>query len=300
MSATETYALEATHRSDNTRRAYLAIPADLRAIRPHRWLIWFVVDWALIIGIFILIANVTPSLWLLPLVVLIIGSRQHALAILGHDATHVLAFKQRWLNDLVAELFIMWPLWTVLENGYRPWHFAHHRELGTSNDPELDCRGGPLYQGRVTWVRIVRRFLFDLFGFGAIHEFNLVRQIIPYTNPLRLLGPICLWLFTAAVFYRFGILYLLGIWALSLVTGFWAVFRVRAFAEHVGLPASGKETSHRFVVGLLSRFLFFPHNTWCHYEHHKWPQVPFYNLPQLRKLDSSKPILRFHGLFPFF
>jgi fatty acid desaturase len=60
----------------------------------------------------------------------------------------------------------------------------------------------------------------------------------------------------------------------------------------------GKETSHRFKPGLLSRFLFFPHNTFCHYEHHKWPQVPYYYLPKVRELDKGKPVIAISGLFP--
>ena len=128
---------------------------------------------------------------------------------------------------------------------------------------------------------------------------NFLRLVLPYKNPRRLLGPLILWSAAGLVLYRLDSLWILGVWAISLITGFWAVFRVRAFTEHVHVPMKGKETSHRFTAGWLARFYFFPHNTYCHYEHHKWPQVPFYNLPALRQLDGSKPIARLRDLFPW-
>jgi fatty acid desaturase len=126
----------------------------------------------------------------------------------------------------------------------------------------------------------------------------VLRLVLPYRKPQRMLGPVVLWTVSGVVLYEVSALWILGVWALSLFTSFWAVSRVRAFTEHVSLSWSGKETSHRFSAGYLTRFFFFPHNTWCHYEHHKWPQVPFYNLPKLRKLDTGKRVLRLHELFP--
>jgi hypothetical protein len=32
-----------------------------------------------------------------------------------------------------------------------------------------------------------------------------------------------------------------------------------------------------------------PHNTWHHYEHHHFPQVPCWNLPRLRALIGDTP-----------
>lgn len=43
----------------------------------------------------------------------------------------------------------------------------------------------------------------------------------------------------------------------ALLTGFWAVFRIRSWFEHVGLERAGKEGTHRFVANPALRFLFF-------------------------------------------
>jgi fatty acid desaturase len=33
-----------------------------------------------------------------------------------------------------------------------------------------------------------------------------------------------------------------------------------------------------------------PHNIWVHYEHHKYPGVPFYNLEKVRALETGPKI----------
>lgn len=290
---------ESLHETDNVRGQSQTVPRELRELDPRQWLAVFVTNWAVIIATMTWIHRTQPPWYLYPFIVLLVGSRQHALGLLGHEATHRLAFRRRWLNDVVSELFIAWPLMIILAHGYRPWHFAHHRHLGTPRDSELDYRGGSAYRGRVTWGRVCMRFVMDLCGLGLLELLNFLRPALPYKKPILMIGPMLLWAGAWAMLAHFGCQQLLLVWALSLVTGFWAVFRVRAYAEHVGVPLSGKETSHRFVAGPVARLLFFPCNTWCNYEHHKWPQVPFYHLPELRKLDHEKPVLRFSQLFPW-
>lgn len=275
-----------------------SIPHTFREIHPGIWAFWLTIDWAQIVAGYVVYATSVQYWWSLPLLILFVGTRQHALGLLGHDATHRLAMKSRWWNDFLGEVLIGWPLLIVIQDGYRPWHFSHHRSLGSDLDPELDYRGGRPYQGKVSWLRIGRCFLYDLCGLGVFDLLNFMRLVLPYRRPVQMCGPVLMWITSGIIFAYYGSLWILGVWFASLVTSFWAVFRVRAFTEHVSVPANGKETSHRFNAGPLTRFFFFPHNTWCHYEHHKWPQVPFYKLPELRKLDETRPILKLRELFP--
>jgi fatty acid desaturase len=282
------------------------IPRDamrsLQRLQPARWVRDCLVDWAVIIGTFVAYGH-THS-WLsyltLPLCVLIVGSRQHAMGLLGHDAAHRLAFRNRRVNTAVPEVLIGWPLFIILETGYRPWHFNHHRNLGSGDDSELDSRyrGVEPYVGRASWAKVSRCFLFDLIGLGMFDLFNFIRILLPYSHPYWVLGPVVMWGGAAILLGYMHSLWILGIWALSEATAFWAVFRIRAWTEHVDAPADGHKSSHRFAAGPLARFLFFPHHTYCHYEHHRWPQVPYYNLPKLRALDHSRPVLRLLELFP--
>jgi fatty acid desaturase len=137
-----------------------------------------------------------------------------------------------------------------------------------------------------------------MLGLGIIDLLKFMKAVFPSKRPQRMIGPVVLWLTFLALTLWLNCLWIFGLWAWSVVTGFWAVFRVRTWTEHVEVPPCGKETSHRFSAGRLARFFFFPHNTYCHYEHHKWPQVPYYNLLKIRNIDNSRPIRSLAELFP--
>jgi hypothetical protein len=62
---------------------------------------------------------------------------------------------------------------------------------------------------------------------------------------------------------------------------------VRWWTEH-----QGTDSTHRLRANWLERFLFFPHNTFCHFEHHHWPTVPSWNLPKAReRYTGPEPIV---------
>ena len=273
-------------------------PRSLYQLRPHIWVLDMLLDWAVIIGVFVVFAHFR-SWWLVPLASLIIGARIHALGLLTHDATHRLAFKSRRMNELFGEVITAWPLLIVIDEGYRPWHFDHHRHLGTDTDPELGSyRAAAPYDKPVTWKKVCLYFIHDMLGLGTPGLIQFSAAIWPSKQPWRIGGPVALWTAFFFITYHYHSTWIFWLYAWSLFSGFWAVFRVRTWTEHVGVEQRGKESSHRFTPGPIGRFLFFPHNTYCHYEHHKWPQIPYYNLPKLRELDTSRPVQPLGELFP--
>lgn len=275
------------------------VPASLYQLHPQRWLRDLALDWSIIVAAFWLFAELDKPWYLVPLFALIIGGRIHALGLLAHDGTHRLAFKNQRLNDWMTEIFVAWPLFVAVDHGYRPWHFAHHKLLGTDADPELlSYRAEEPYPGPVSWAKIRRYLITDLLGLGIIDLFKFIRAVFPFKKPSRFLGPLLLWLTFLGVTILLGLQWVFFLWVWSVLTGFWAVFRVRTWTEHIDVEPAGKESSHRFRVGPLARFFFFPHNTFCHYEHHKWPQVPYYHLPKVRELDQSRPVLWLSEVFP--
>ena len=64
----------------------------------------------------------------------LIGGLQHRLAGLGHEASHYTFMKNRFLNDLIPDLFCMFPILTTV-HFYRVFHMAHHQY---TNDPQRD------------------------------------------------------------------------------------------------------------------------------------------------------------------
>jgi fatty acid desaturase len=66
--------------------------------------------------------------------IILIGGLQHRLAGLGHESSHYSFMKQRHLNDLIPDLFCMFPLMTTI-HFYRLFHLGHHQ---FTNDPDRD------------------------------------------------------------------------------------------------------------------------------------------------------------------
>ena len=75
--------------------------------------------------------------WNMPIfaiAIVLIGGIQHRLAGLGHEAAHYSFMKNRMLNDLIPDLFCMFPLLTTV-HFYRLFHMGHHQ---FTNDPSRD------------------------------------------------------------------------------------------------------------------------------------------------------------------
>ncbi|MFO0950596.1 MAG: fatty acid desaturase [Isosphaeraceae bacterium] len=66
--------------------------------------------------------------------VVLLGGFQHRLAGLGHEASHYTLVRNKFLNDLIGDLFCMFPILATL-HFYRVFHLAHHQ---FTNDPERD------------------------------------------------------------------------------------------------------------------------------------------------------------------
>lgn len=108
-----------------------------RTVFPHRqFIVALVLDWA-IIAITIWLAGNINNLLFYGLAIFIIGTRQHALGVLGHEGVHNLISKNRTINDGIANIFCAWPISFNVES-FRALHIEHHKHLGTENDSELE------------------------------------------------------------------------------------------------------------------------------------------------------------------
>lgn len=133
-----------------------------------KWLGLVVLDW-LVIAVAMLIAAWLnhPAAFVFASVT--IAVKQHALAILAHDGAHRLVSRTRWLNDVLTNLFCFWPLGFPLE-GYRRFHFQHHRLTGTPQDPELiHKRVFKQWEVPTTSCKLSAHVLSDLLGGGIPH-----------------------------------------------------------------------------------------------------------------------------------
>src|SRR5919199_889703 len=92
------------------------------------------IDWAVILAAMAAPLYLTP--WLLPISVIVIASRQRALGIFVHDASHKHICRNTRLNDWIGRYLLALPLFEDFAS-YRKSHLDHYRNLGhDSSDPD--------------------------------------------------------------------------------------------------------------------------------------------------------------------
>lgn len=224
----------------------------------------------------------------------VLGFRMHGLALLGHEGIHGNVAKNKTLNNILASVICAYPVIQSL-GVFRWFHLEHHQNIGQKGrDPELDFRFQ--HENRwatpVTHTKLLRLLALDLMGLGVWEA----RYVFLHNKELKawdLLQPALFWIFVWFIFAKLNLLWIPLVWTWALFTSYWASFRLRALSEHLDTT-----DTHRFHATLFERWLFMPHSCWYHYEHHKWPKIPFYNLHKARELDSSVPVMpkAFHYL----
>lgn len=281
-----------------------------------RWLLNVATDWGIIIGTFL--AAAFFDTWFGYLVaLLVIGTRQHALGVLGHDGAHWLIARNRFLNDWLAILFCYWPFFGSLD-GFREYHYKHHRYLGTPQDPELQDKywSAPTWDLPISSGRILSHIFLDLSGLGilfykrrvfwhmmrnrqrrgALHSLDMFLSFWKKGSRTRSFGLVLFWCGVLSVFWAYNILWVVALWVVAMVTSFLMSFKMRVLTEHLGTLGT-----HRFSYPLWYAFFFLPRNIGFHYEHHRYPSIPLWNLPKLRVvLDPQVPVQTVWNLFRWY
>lgn len=276
----------------------------LSRIEPARALGALVAEWGMIAAT-IGVAEWVGSWWLYPLVVVIIGARQQALTVIGHDAAHYRFLPDRRWNDVVGDLFADWPTFIAL-GAFRKHHGEHHQHLGEPEDGnrfiwKTHGRDGalvpewtyPKSPAGLAW-KLLRRSAF-VTGLWWIVRGNLA-PLVFRTNRWESLGRLAYTLIIAAVLTRTSawqgfLLY----WIVPFCTWHMTAQYVRLICEHSGIPRNA-EASYALTRTTLARtwerWFLVPRNIHYHIEHHWYPAVPFYNLPALHAALTEQPGFR--------
>ena len=240
--------------------------------------------------------------------VLVIATRQQALFVLAHDAAHYRMFVSRPLNDAVGRL--CGTVVGISMATYRVIHRLHHNHLYEAQDPNVPLHGG-YPRGRAYLAKKLLKDLTGLtawktyayfFGAPAINDdVEAAKRPLDDTAPaLRAAARRDRWTVvafhvaapTAAFAAGYGVEYL-ALWLLPLVTVLQAILRARAILEHGAVTDfSSPLTAARTNLGppwLL--WLLFPHHVNYHVEHHMYPSVPHYNLPQCHREMAARGLL---------
>jgi fatty acid desaturase len=259
--------------------------------------------------------------WPNPIVVLacvvLIGTRQHALFVIAHDAAHYLLYDNRLLNESVGRACAM--LQGLSMCTYRVIHRLHHNNLYGALDPDTALHGG-YPRGK---AYLVKKLLKDLSGLtawktyayflGGAPALNTATNVAvrPLDDTSEKLRKEALHDRNAVIAFHATLLLLfalsgylvqyLVLWVLPLVTVVQAILRLRAIAEHgattdFSSPLTAARTN--LAPGWLA-WLIFPHQVNYHIEHHLYASVPHYNLPALHREMVERGMLEKAELVPF-
>jgi fatty acid desaturase len=249
--------------------------------------------------------------WAVVPAVLLIGTQQHAMFVLAHDAAHYRLFEARALNEFFGRLF--GTLGVIPVASYRVIHRLHHNNLYSEIDPDIALHAGyPRGKGY-----LVRKLLQDFAGVNAWKTFayffghpainattQRVQRPLDDTSP-ALRAPARRDRSTVAAFHLAvpivlvvaGGPVILGkyvvLWIVPLLTVLQPILRLRAICEHgaVTNTASPLTAARTNVVGPFARLVFFPHHVNYHVEHHLFPAVPHYRLPRLHHELARRGII---------
>lgn len=302
---------------DDFRRA---LPGELvqRLSRISLWRsAWSVLQEFLAIGALVAAALYWWTPWMVIPCVILIGTRQHALFVLAHEAAHYRLFERRGLNDFAGRLCAT--LQGLSMCTYRVIHRLHHNNLYTELDPDTALHGG-YPRGK---AYLVRKLLKDLSGVTAWKTYAYFLGGAPALNTqtnvaIRPLddtseklrdearhdrNAVILFHAGSLIFFSWNgfLLQYFVLWILPLVTVVQAILRLRAIAEHgattdFSSPLTAARTN---LVPAWLGWLIFPHHVNYHIEHHLYASVPQYNLPELHRELASRGLLAGAEVMPF-
>lgn len=256
---------------------------------------WAVIALAVLAGVLI------P--WLIPLCIMIVGTRQLGLAILMHEAAHGGLSKSNRLNDFLGHWLCAVPIGASLK-AYRPYHLTHHRFAQQAEDPDLmlsvpfpvspaslrrklvrDLTGQTFFKQRVLLPLAQPRSSSQTAE--SAHDYESIvtgRSVLPFLafNAVLLAGFIA-----AGVWWAFFVL-----WLLPMATWFPMVTRLRNIAEHACVEGSSTDPFRAARTTRASpweRAFIAPYWVNFHAEHHLFMHVPCWKLRRLHRAIHTKP-----------
>jgi fatty acid desaturase len=240
--------------------------------------------------------------WWNPLVVaamvVVIGTQQHGLFVLAHDAAHYRLYANRRLNDIIGRA--VGTVSGISMCTYRVIHRLHHNHLYQAQDPDTALHGGyprgNAYLFRklakdLTGITAYKNYAY-FFGAPALNTATQVAQRpLDDTSPRlraearadrRTVIAVQLGAPLLAFAGGFGTEYLV-LWVLPLLTVIQLILRLRAICEHgavtdLSSPLTAARTN---LAPWYLRWIMFPHSVNYHIEHHLYPGVPHYRLRTL-------------------
>jgi fatty acid desaturase len=251
---------------------------------------------ALLEDYFFIIASILATYYIswyfYPLTILIIGSRQRALATLLHEAAHGVLAKNTYLN-FVLGTFVSGYLIFQTFTGYKKSHVNyHHRHLGHPIlDPDFyfHISEGLYNNNRNSFISryiIMPIFLSKVPNY--IYTLFKDRLSFQKSQPIEIIVMITYILTIALVSWLLNLQNIVILfWIIPYLTTFQIIGWFLELSEHYPLVGNHDidiyMTRNRHSYWLEGFFLSI-HNENYHLDHHLNPATPFWNLPKAHKI----------------
>lgn len=202
---------------------------------------------------------------------------------LEHETIHGTAFRQPWINSVVAEIcgFLL----LLPPRYFRYFHLAHHRHTqDPANDPELSTPRPADWQAYLIHLSGIPYWRAEIGALISNARGKHFPDFVPAAGRSKLMREARLHLAAMALLagasLAFGWAWPLTLWVIPAILG-QPFLRAYLLAEHGGCPMVENMliNSRTTFTNTLVRFLAWnmPH----HSAHHALPTVPFHRLPEL-------------------
>ncbi|MEO8758275.1 MAG: fatty acid desaturase family protein [Devosia sp.] len=267
----------------------------LSVLTPWRTALAVGLDW-LVIALAIAVSQYAHNFLVYIVAVVVIGGRQHAFGALMHEFAHYRFINNKVASDWIGDVFVAWPILASVDS-YRRNHLAHHRYTNTDKDPDWVVKiGTRKFTFPQEWQSAVLSLVAYVVVIGSVLDMvqaiQRLRALDTSTRAYKLTR-LAFYLGWAVIFTLTGTwLQFLLYWLVPFLTVFFLVLYVRSVAEHFGGEMNyGDELgSTRTILPFFWETWFFaPHMVNYHLEHHLYPSVPYYNLPELHRALMANP-----------
>ena len=279
----------------------------LAILNDYRWAIAVATDF-IIITVVVAASIHIDNFFIYILSIVIIGSRQRALATILHDAAHRVLCENIVLNDFIGRYLSGYLIFQSFDNYVRSHVISHHNSLGNpKKDPDYQfyLQSG-LFDNDSKTKFIIKHLIAPFFLSKSI-------PFIKYIIKNRLGKPfeksfykiVIYWVFmvSLAIYFEY-IDILFAYWIIPLLTTFPMLSWFIEMSEHYPMILEKDElyqTRNRFSSSLETFFTGI-HGENFHLTHHLMPNIPFYNIKKAHLImmedkEYRKVNLKMGGIF---
>jgi fatty acid desaturase len=225
------------------------------------------------------------------------GLALSTLSVLAHESSHNLFTRKPGIDSVLGFFCGLPSLFSVA--GYRVVHPLHHKYLHSEEDPD-DIEN---VSSNPSLLRLVYLLVFvaGVYLYLVTVPLNALRKGTPEERARVIVEWLAMVLIAATGWMLLPYRWMLKGWLYPLfVAGQFA--NLRGIAEH-GLTSGGNELTDTRTVTTHPALAFMMCNINYHLEHHLYPGVPWYNLPQLHLLlqddylEAGSSVYRSYAVF---